>query len=86
MIEVERSAPTGKSFRFCPCERARRSCMGERNDPSVAGPKSRQVFLLTGVLRLPAGVPSGVPGGVPMVSRWPSNLLISRRVVVSVVC
>ena len=41
----------------------------DRNDLSVAGVKSRQVFLLVGVLRLPAGVwclrvlvcPSGVP-------------------------
>ena len=30
-IEVERSPPTGKSFRFArACERARRSCMGGR--------------------------------------------------------
>ena len=34
---------------------------GERNDPSVARAKSRHMFLLTGVLRLPAGVLSGVP-------------------------
>ena len=51
----------------------------ERNDPSVARAKSRHMFLVTGVLRLPAGVPS--PGGVPMVSLWLSNLLITRRVV-----
>ena len=74
-------SPTGKSFRFVRASRrGEAACAGERNDPSVAGAKSRQMFLLTGVLRLPSGVPSGVlgsPGG-------PLNLLVTRRVVVQV--
>ena len=66
---MERSPPTAKSFRFGrACERRGEAAWaGERNDPSVGRAKSRQMFLLTGVLRLPACVPSGVPSGVPMV-------------------
>ena len=65
-------------------ERARRSCVGgrEKLSLSVARAKSRHMFLLTGVLRLPADVPSGVP----MVSsvlgcRGPPTSLFTRRVV-----
>ena len=55
-----------KSFRFVSCVRAsgrgEAAWAGESNDPSVARAKSRQMFFLTGVLRLrPAGCPGGVP-------------------------
>ena len=55
-IEVEQSPPTRKSFRVVRANRRGEAAWaGEKDDPSVAT-KSRQIFLLTGVLRLPAGV------------------------------
>ena len=67
-IEVERTLVRA-------CEQARRSCVGERNDPSVATAKSRQMFLLTSVLRLVNWwchycVPMA-SRGVPMAPRCP---------------
>ena len=76
------------SFRSCarPGEAKLRGRAGGREGggcPSVASAKSRQMFLLTGVLRLPAGgVPGRRGGDLTPPLHHPPNLLITRRVVV----
>ena len=69
---MERSPPTRKSsfeFVLVPCVRARRSCVGEREEllpPSLEG---------FGHKCLPPGVVARVPAGGPLVSRrWPAGV------------
>ena len=89
-LRLGRRDRTRKWFRFVRASgQDEAAWVGERNDPSIGRTKSRQMSLLTAVLRLPAGVPSGAPlvswwcpSSIPGVSQWLPNLLITRRVVV----
>ena len=67
-IEVERSPPTGKSFRFVRArERAGRSCVGGREKCSLRC----QSEIKTNVdLDRCSAVPRWCPDGVPKVPRW----------------